>query len=147
MSAAESVELEVEIGSRSVSFDLHEELYPRDVVHGAAYLFVDRAYVFLTRPGDAQVRVRLRTKEATDEDGLLALAGEFANELLNQLVRKEVGASTSAIREYTLARALFGHDQRASIDALLAELDREELDADGLEISVPWDTAGGASGG
>ena len=71
---------------------------------------------------------------------LEALAGEFANELLNQVLRQRVGASTRALREYTLARALFTDDTQSSIDALLAELDAEELEEDELEISVPWRT-------
>jgi hypothetical protein len=31
---------------------------------------------------------------------------------------------------------------QSSIDALLAELDAEELEEDDLEISVPWEDAG-----
>ncbi len=143
MSDAEEVELGFELGERSVAFDLHEEIYPKAAVYGAAYLFVDRAWLFLTRPGDGQIRVRLRSREAASSQDLIGLAGEFANELLNQVMRMQISASTASLREYTLARAFFGGEARVSIDALLAELDAEELDDDPLEIEVPWDTAGG----
>lgn len=124
---------------RRVSFTLDENLYPRDAVYGAAYIFVDRAFIFLTRPGEDRIEVRLKPKEETDAAGLEKLAGEYANELLNQVVRVRVGESTAQIREYYMAKAFFADSNQASIDALLAELDKEELEEDPLEISVPWE--------
>jgi hypothetical protein len=41
-----------------------------------------------------------------------------------------------------MARAFFTTPVQSSIDALLAELDAEELEEDDLEISVPWEDAG-----
>ena len=147
MSEAEQLDLSFDVTDRTISFDLHEELYSKEAVYGAAYLFIDKVYVFLTRPGDKQIRVRLRAREASTEDQLVELAGEFANELLNQMVREQVSAATAQIRQYTLARAFFGEDGRASIDALLAELDAEDLDDDPLEIEVPWERSGHGSVG
>ena len=138
-------ELEYATDGRRVSFVLDEDIYPRDAVFGAAYLFVDKCFVFLDRPEDRKVGVRLKPKDGDEvsESTLEALAGEFANELLNQVLRQRVGEATRDLREYTLARAFFGDDTRASIDALLAELDAEELEEDELEVSVPWETKGG----
>lgn len=132
-------ELTYSTDGRRVSFELDESLYPRDAIYGAAYLFVDRCFLFLTRPADDKVEVRLKPKEETDAAALEKLAGEFANELLNQVVRIRVGESTAQIREYYMAKAFFADSQQTSIDALLAELDQEELDEDPLEISVPWE--------
>lgn len=132
-------ELTYSTDGRRVSFTLDEAIYPRDAVYGAAYLFVDRAYVFLTRPADDRIEIRLKPKEDTDKDGLEKLAGEYANELLNQVVRVRVGESTAQIREYYMAKAFFADSNQTSIDALLAELDAEELEEDPLEISVPWE--------
>ncbi len=125
---------------RRVSFTLSEEIYPRQAIYGAAYLFLDRCFVFLTRPGDKQVEVRLKSKEPTDRATLEALAGEFGNALLDQVVRFHVAESTGRIREYTMARAFVAAPAQSSIDQLLAELDAEELEEDDLEISVPWET-------
>lgn len=133
---------------RRVAIVVDEELYPRDAVYGAAYLFVDRCWVFLSRPGDKQVEVRLKPKGEATRDQLEALAGEFANELLNQVLRVRIGDSTGKIREYYMARAFFSTTTQSSIDQLLAELDEEELAEDDLEIQVPWDApaAGGTPG-
>ncbi len=145
---ADELELAFDLTGRTVSFDLNEELYSKEAVYGAAYLFVDWVYVFLSRPADRQIRVRLRSRDAATEEELIGLAGEYANELLNQMVRQQVSEATAQIRQYTLARAFFGDDGRASIDALLAELDAEDLDDDPLEIEVPWERSGqGSIGG
>jgi His-Xaa-Ser system protein HxsD len=129
-----------EDGTR-VSFVLDEEIYPRDAIFGAAYVFLDQAFVFLSRPADKQVQVRLKPK--TEGASLEALAGEFANALLDQVVRFRVAESTGRIREYYIARAFFTTPAQSSIDALLAELDAEELEEDDLEIEVPWETPEG----
>jgi His-Xaa-Ser system protein HxsD len=139
----EMEELAWSTDGRRVSFVLSESIYPRDAVYGAAYLFVGKCFLFLTRPGDDQVEVRLKPKEETDAAGLEKLAGEFANELLNQVVRQRIGESTSQIREYYMAKAFFADSNQTSIDALLAELDAEELEEDPLEISVPWEEPNG----
>ena len=129
--------------ARSVAVLLDETLYPLDAFYGAAMAFVDRCWVLLDRPADDRVQVRLRSKQGElPETDMEALAGDFANVLLGQVLRLRVGESTRALREYTVARAFFGDDTRATIDALLAELDAEELEDDPLEIQVPWSTDG-----
>lgn len=127
---------------RRVSFTLNETIYPLDAIYGAAYLFVDRCFLFLDRPADQQVEVRLKLRKAPADGELDALAGEFANELLNQVLRQRVSESTARIREYYMARAFFSAPAQASIDQLLAELDAEEMEEDDLEIAVPWEEDG-----
>lgn len=145
--ATEIVELPYSLAEREVRLTLDEEVYPRDAVLGCAYLFVDRCYVYLTRPADKQLGVRLRAKGEASEAVLDALAGEFANELLNQVLRFRIGESSRRLREYTFAKAFFSQPARTSIDALLAELDAEDLAEDPLEIQVPWQKTAGAENG
>lgn len=136
------IQLQYTLSERTVTMDVAESLFTIDAIYGTAYLFVDRCWLFMTRPSDGVVGVNLKTKEDTDEAGLEALAGEFANELLNQAIRVQIADSTSTLREYTMARAFFTTPVQSSIDALLAELDAEELEEDDLEISVPWEDSG-----
>ena len=136
------IDLTYNLAEGQVSFNVHEDLFVLDAIYGAAYLFVDRCWLFFTRPADKQVGVHLKPKDDGDESTLEALAGEFANELLNQAIRVRIGESTATIREYTMARAFFTAPVQSSIDALLAELDAEELEEDDLEISVPWEEPG-----
>jgi His-Xaa-Ser system protein HxsD len=136
------IDLHFSTEAQQVSFTVQESLFPIDAIYGAAYLFVDRCWVYLSRPADAQVGVHLKPKPEGETD-LDALAGEFANELLNQSLRARIGESTATIREYYMARAFFTTPVQSSIDALLAELDAEELEDDDLEISVPWEEGNG----
>jgi His-Xaa-Ser system protein HxsD len=136
----ESVDFQFELSDRTIRFVVDEKIYPVDAIYGAAYIFIDRCYVFLDRPGDAKVALRLRTKGKSTEAELEALAGELANELLNQVLRLRIGESTARIREYYMARAFFSSDGKSTIDQLLAELDAEELAEAPLEVAVPWET-------
>jgi His-Xaa-Ser system protein HxsD len=137
--AKEAVDFTFELSEREIAFDLDEELYALDAVYGACYLFIDRCYVFLARPAERKVRVRLRAKDEATPAELEALAGEFANELLNSQLRVRIGRATAGIREQYMARAFFGTQQSSTISELLAELDAEELAEDPLEVAVPWD--------
>ena len=133
-------QFEFETGPREIRFEIDETVYPADAVYGASYLFIDRCYVFLTRPGDQRLGVRLRTRGDASEEQLVELAGEFANELLNQVLRHRIGVSTARIREYYMARAFHSSGQ-STLDSRLAELDDEELAEDNLEVAVPWEKA------
>lgn len=136
---SDRADFDFELSERQIRFVVDEQLYPRDAVYGAAYIFIDRCYVLLDRPADQRVAVRLRTKGPSTEAELEALAGEFANELLNQVLRVRLGESTARIREYYMARAFFSTDQKSTIDQLLAELDAEEMAEAPLEVAVPWE--------
>jgi His-Xaa-Ser system protein HxsD len=135
--------VQYKVDERVVSFVVDETLYPLEAIYGASYLFIDRCFVFLERPEDKMVSIRLRSKEESSEEQLQALVGEFSNELLNQVIRWRVSEATAQIREYTMARAFVSHPAQTSIDALLAELDAEELEDDELEIEVPWENNDG----
>lgn len=137
-------ELTFETDGRSVTFRLDESVYALDAIYGTAYLFVDRCFVFLSRPGDGLLDVRLRLREPAERERLVAMAGEFANELLNQVLRFRISDSTGRIREYYMARAFLSTPAQASIDQLLAELDAEEHAEEPLDIAVPWEGSGRA---
>jgi His-Xaa-Ser system protein HxsD len=119
--------------------DVEERLFPLDALYGAGYLFVDRCYVFLTPAGEGRVRVSLRLRQQGDDAALEALAGEFANELLNQALRHRLTESTGRLRELYTARALGVVAQRSKIDQLLEELEAEEWEDDPLGIATPWE--------
>ncbi len=136
-------ELTYDTDAGQVSFPLHQSLFCLDAIYGAAYLFIDKCWLFLSRPNEDGIVVHLKPKEAVDQGGLDEIAGEFANELLNQSIRVRLSESTRSLREYYMSRAFFTTPVQSSIDALLAELDAEELEDDELEISVPWEEDNG----
>lgn len=135
------------VGRDHVSFDVDETVYPLEAVYGGAYIFVDRCFVFLSRPSPQVVNVRLTTRGPATPPELDALGGEFVNEVLSQAARLRLSQSTARIREYYTAAALRAAASAPSVDDLLAELDAEELGDDPLEIAIPWEEKQGDKGG
>ena len=66
----------LDANASTMTISLNDDLYPRDVLYAAAYVFLDRAYVLLDRAGERFV-VHLRGKQPQDEATLRAMAGEF----------------------------------------------------------------------
>jgi His-Xaa-Ser system protein HxsD len=148
-----------------VEIDVDLSVYPLEPTMGAAYVFLDRCYVFLDKLPDGKVRVALTGKPGCTEDALAVVAGEFRNELLSQALRHQVGLRHEKLRELLLARALFGaapqlehgddDDEDAADDSeeamwkALEELpdgDEAFLD-DPLGIAVSWEERFGHKAG
>ena len=120
-----------------VSLELDEDLYPRDAVQGAAYVFLDRAYVFLERAGGARIRVRLKAKGSADG---AVLAGEFENEALAQAYRRRIAADNRAFIEGVASRALSGAAGPPGLDDLLAmDIGPDTAFDDPLGIAMSWE--------
>lgn len=132
------------ISGDQISFDVDESLYSLEAIYGACYLFIDRCFVFLSRPKAGEVKVQLTARQPDTATDLDRLAGEFTNELLSQATRLRLSQATARIREYYTAAALRTATAAPSVDDLLAELESEDLLEDPLEIMVPWEEKYGA---
>ena len=65
---------------------LDKGLYPLDVIYGAAYVFIDRAYILLGKVDD-KITVELTLKQSAgpkDKTSGETHVGEFGNELHSQ---------------------------------------------------------------
>jgi His-Xaa-Ser system protein HxsD len=131
----------VDTKSNTVAVLLDEDVFPRPVGLAAAYRFLDRCYVLLEKRPQRRLHVRLKGKEPLSEPSLQALAGEFGNELLHQLVRHQVSERTDQLRAAIVGRALLSADTSLSLDALGPGTPEETLDyqEDPLGIAVPWE--------
>ena len=150
--------LDAQASTLTLSLDI--DLYPRDVLYAAAYVFLDRAYVLLDRV-DARFLVHLRGKSPLEETALRALAGEFENELLAQALRHRVVQSNWKIIEEITTLAITsaagstfdegqlelanagttGGDASAKLPGA-ADDARDFLD-DPLGIATPWEGKNG----
>lgn len=130
-------ELKFSLGEGSLDIDVEEALYPKDAIYGAAYVFIDRCYVFLRRVDD-KVRVTLKPKRA-DADAP-AMVGEFQNELLGQAWRAQLLADNRTLVETVVSRALGGAAGPPGLDELLgAEADTTTAFDDPLGIAMSWE--------
>jgi His-Xaa-Ser system protein HxsD len=124
---------------REVVLVLDASLYPAAVVRSAAYLFLDRAWVFLsTRSGD-RIAVRLRPRAGHRAS---VLEGEFENELVNQWQRAATARRNTRLRELIVGRALLG--AQLGEDLPVEDADDDYL-LDPLGIAVPWEERYGAA--
>jgi His-Xaa-Ser system protein HxsD len=89
-------------GELAIPVDLR--VYTQAVLFRVCYLFTDRCYLFLEPDKTLSVViVHLSSKSSTDD--LAGIAGEFANELINQRVREDIARETRPIRELIVAQA------------------------------------------
>jgi His-Xaa-Ser system protein HxsD len=115
------------------------KVYPLEAVYGAAYLFVDRVYIFLDTQEKDKLEVSLRAKEEVDFSPE-KIEGEFMNELLNYTLRLKLSDSNKKIREQIVEQALFAALGRE--EGILKNNDQEqkfEFEDDPLGIAIPWE--------
>ena len=136
---AQEARFEFSLGADHISFEADETVYPLEALYGASYLFIEKCFVYLSRPRPQIVDVRLTPRAPAAPGELEALAGEFANELLSQALRLRLSLATGRIREFYTVAALQAAASAPSVDELLAELESQELLEDPLEIMVPWE--------
>ncbi len=136
---------QVDPATSTLVLSLDSELYSRDVLYGASYVFIDRAYVLLDRE-DSRYVVRLRSKHKLPEDAMRAMAGEFENELLAQALRERVAQANQGIIEGITALAISG----ATTAQLPASAEPAAMDGfidDPAGLGTPWEGKKGSAEG
>lgn len=119
--------------------ELDEDLYPKDAIYGAAYIFIDRCYVKLDRPSQGRISVRLAPKPGSTVS-LDDMAGEFENELLGQAWRRQIVEENRQLIEQVTTQALSGAAGLPGLDDLLAmDIDEETAFEDPLGIAMSWE--------
>ena len=126
-------------GSASVVVD--QAVYPLSAIYGASYVFIDRCFVLIDRPADAQVRVTLtaRNLETCTEANLRHHVGEFLNELLSCAWRHQINQENRGVIEAVTVRAITRSAGPPSLDDL-EEFDfTDEPFEDPLGIAMSWE--------
>jgi His-Xaa-Ser system protein HxsD len=124
-----------------IIFYLKTKNYPMEAIYATAYIFVNRAYVYLDGDPQKEVAVFLKGKDNLSKKELESLQGEFLNELLNYLVRMETARMNQKIREYIVASALVSAlPQEALTNAPdLGGENNANWQDDPLGINVSWE--------
>jgi His-Xaa-Ser system protein HxsD len=132
--------VDVELDRGAIALRVEESLYPLEAVYAAAYVFIDRCYVFLDKQTDGRIRVTLSGKKAKLEgDVARDTVGEFANELLSCAWRAQIARDSRATIEAVTAQALSGARGAPSLDELEAFDFSEEAFDDPLGIAMSWE--------
>ena len=156
--------IKYKITKDAIFFLVNGKIYPQETILNTAFIFIDRAYVFLDGNPGATVRVYLKSKNVISKQKSADMAGEFYNELLNQTMRNHLLKQNKQLREFCIGSAMLGaindgvnlsnttttakeskfsngHDKE--FDKLLKKelklLEKEEsAEADPLDILIPW---------
>lgn len=129
-----------DLTAAAVQLQLDATLYPLQAIYGAAYIFIDRCYVFLERPQPDQVRVVLTAKSGqADEGALRALVGEFANELLSCAWRHQITQDNRVLLETVTLQAIGGAMGPPSLDDLASFDFSDQGFDDPLGIAMSWE--------
>lgn len=80
--------------------EIAKDLYPKTVVLKSAYMFTDRAFIYISQTSNNYV-IDIEAK-----DGKVEIEQEFKNELLSQALRYDVVNKTKIVRELIISRAL-----------------------------------------
>lgn len=128
----------------TVTLALEMGLYPTEVLYGAAYIFIDRAFVLLDKDeGQGRIGrwlVHLRGKTPLDDQQLRALSGEFGNELLSQALRRKIVKQNQKLIEEITTQAIAGAaGGTLPTDFLATDDDGMDFLDDPLGIAVPWE--------
>lgn len=131
---------EASLDEGSVALRLDDSVYPLDAIYGASYVFIDRCYVFVDRPEPKRYRVILRHKDgASEQDELVKLVGEFANELLGAAWRHQITRDNRATIEAVTMQAIAGAMGPPSLDDLEDFDFSDEPFEDPLGIAQSWE--------
>lgn len=125
-----------EIKNNTIKFFLNLRNYPSEAVYGTAYVFLDRAYLFLDSRSSKKITVSLKGKKKLTNKQLADLKGEFLNELLNYTVRINLTKNNRKLREFIVSQALFSAVSGQEITEDESEVKYED---DPLGIAIPWE--------
>ncbi len=133
------MDIKIEAAKNRARCEIDEKIYTRGVVVSAAYLFLDRCYVRLESAPKKHIVVQLKGKRKTAKARLRALADEFGNELMHQLMREQVAEKTDGLREILVGRALLSAVPMEDEGSLPESEEEQDYLDDPLGIAVPWE--------
>jgi His-Xaa-Ser system protein HxsD len=129
--------VDIKYSGDSAVVGIDTRVYPLEAATKAAYMFLDRSYMFLFHDDEGTLRVRLKPKP--DHAGQAAdLADEFLNELLNQSVRHQIVTKTRNLRELIMGRALYSQCLEIGTAAEESGGEGQPITADPLGIGRDW---------
>lgn len=132
--------ISTQLSQGTAAFTVDPSLYPLDALYGAAYVFIDRCFVFLDKDDKGHVVVSLSPKKGpADEATLTNWAGEFGNELLSCAWRHQIAAANRQVLEQVTSLALAGAMGPPSLDDLSNfDFSSQPLE-DPLGIAMSWE--------
>lgn len=127
---------------------INPKIYNLRVVYSCAYVFLDKAYVFLDGDPKKEIIVRISSKNGKNQKQIV---GEFKNELLNAALRNEISKENIKLREAIVSSALFSSSEERKSDSKgghtavnkakpkTKDNCKDNKIEDPLGIAIPWE--------
>ncbi len=97
----------IDLKGNLVSFTVNTEIYSKDVIYKACYVFIDKMYILLDVSNKKDlILVTLKGKTALSKKEIEKLEGEFMNELLNSLLRSKISKRNQKLLEHIVGGAM-----------------------------------------
>jgi len=143
--------------NKEIKIAVNPKIYPLEAIYGAAYVFLDRAYVFLDGNPKTKIMVSIKSKDEESFGKADKIKSEFLNELVNCSLRRQIAERNAKLREYVAGAALLGasgdinvfpvtETDNISPDELPIGTEIEETvietetwKEDPYQIAVPWE--------
>jgi len=123
------------IKDNTLKFCFNLKDYPLEALYGAAYVFLDRVYLFLDSKSKNKIEVSLKGKKQLSKKQLEKIKGEFLNELFNYTIRIKMTKNNKKIREFIIGQALisaYGDEESTQEDGM-------KYEDDPLGIAMSWE--------
>jgi His-Xaa-Ser system protein HxsD len=125
---------------------IDKNLYPIDCIYTTSYMFLDKAYIFLTLDNENLINIYIKLKN--EKENIDLFIDEFKNQLLNYATQHSLNQNTLEIKKQLLNEILFHNNAEKIIEndncindeeisKLVKELDEEIDDSD--ELLIPWE--------
>ena len=115
--------------------NLDKEIYPLDIIYTTAYVFLERAYIFLKKGKENEIIVQIEPKENEDPE---TLSKEFNNQLINYAHHMKMNEKNMDVKKKLLeeifAYNFVSHGEEKKFDF---EQDDDIEDPEG--ILIPWE--------
>lgn len=125
---------------KKTTFFLNPKLYSLEAIYGAAYVFLDKAYIYLDGSPKSKIKITLKAKKGLKESK--NLKEEFLNELLNFSLRDQVSKNNKKIRERivgtVLSIASSPLEKNETEEDLMFKEKTMELEQDFSKMTAPW---------
>jgi His-Xaa-Ser system protein HxsD len=97
----------VSIANGQITLRLSKRFYEKESVFTALYRFENRCVMQMEPVGESHIEVRFKNKVDGNlsEEALVALSGEFCNELIDQQVRRDLEKRFGRLRELIVEHA------------------------------------------
>lgn len=105
----------MDIKKTGVCIKLNPKIYSLDIIHSAAYTFLDKAYLFIDGNPATELSIYMLAKgkfssESERDKRQKELENEFLNELINYADYSNRARATKEIREILLKRIILTND-------------------------------------